>query len=167
MPETTEIAVAAINRVARNDLDQEDRHAPGVYWLEVPKAAPPALKAAIALDVFHCSRPIGTLDDFAFIVFDPKTGLVMDQGDDYDAYANSHQGHNFQRISDRLPHLYSVSIAVTGKEGAGTTLGSITVVADNKSKAIDSAHALLWNAKLDSAGFTPRHVANRLKLDQL
>lgn len=77
-------------------LDGEDRAVPGVYVIYVHKDVPLARRPDAALDVFHSSVPVSTLDDFAFDVIDPQTGLVLDrsaEGEDYELAQQGEYGY--------------------------------------------------------------------------
>ena len=93
-----DVAVAAIN--LSSDLDQDDLHVPGIYSVLVQKGLPEPKMASVALDVFHSCCAISVLDDFAFFVLDPRTGKVLVEDDDHEAYSGTHLGQDCIRIAD-------------------------------------------------------------------
>lgn len=158
-----DVAVAAINVTKKKHLDAEDRHVPGVYSVMVQKGLSDASMASTALDVFHSGCPVSVLDDFEFHVFDPRAGLVLVEDDDHESYSKTHLGCDCERITDKLPGIYSVAVDAIGDDKAVIQLGTVTVVADNKLEANRKALDLLWDSRLDSASCSARYQNERLR----
>jgi hypothetical protein len=64
--------------------DEEDDCVPGVYEVAIRESAPSDLTEEIALEAFHDTIAIGTLDDFTICVVDETGNPYRDQreGDD-------------------------------------------------------------------------------------
>lgn len=59
-----------------------------VHLVEFSDEVPSRCRANAALDAFHCTIPVGNLDDFEFLVFDPD-GEAEILPEDEDGYSYS------------------------------------------------------------------------------
>lgn len=82
----TLLYIQAQATVPLSEIEEGDTRVQGLYSVEVPDDAPPGIAAGIALDRFHSTIAVGTLDDFAFTVVD-KDGKEIVEADDYEAYS--------------------------------------------------------------------------------
>lgn len=156
------VAIAAIPVVDMDDLDEDDKHVPGVYSVMVKRELSPSDRASAALDVFHSECGISVLDDFEFYVFDPETGLVLEEGENHDSYSMTGYGRDVERIADELPGIYSIRIEAVGAHETAD-LGLVTVAASSEQEANGKTLTALWDARLDSASCSPRHETKRLR----
>ncbi|AJW47698.1 MULTISPECIES: hypothetical protein [Ralstonia] len=156
MADFINVAIAAIPVVNRKALDDEDRHVPAVYSVMVATGLSEGSMAAAALDVFHSEIGVDVLDDFEFFVIDPRTGRVLEQDEDHEDYSKTHLGRDVERIGDKLPGIYSVTVEAVGDDVAVTVLGIIKVAADNKPEANRKALDILWDDRLDAASCSAR-----------
>lgn len=157
MSDYIDVNLAVINVRIKRDLEALDRSAPGVYSVFVLKGISPSSMAAAALDVFHAICPISVFDDFEFCVFDPRTGRVFNEKENHESGSSAHLGRDLQRISDRMPRLYSVEVLAGGDDDSETSLGTVQIIAPNKQTAKNKAFDLLWDPRLDSASCSPRY----------
>jgi hypothetical protein len=162
MADYIDVAVAVIPMVRRKALDAEDRQVPAVYSVMVQKGWSTASMASAALDVFHSECAVAVLDDFAFYVFDPRTGQVLTEADGHESYSKSHLGRDCKRIGDRLPGIYAIAVEAVGDDGMAFPLGTVIVAAANKHDVLRKALALLWDDRLDSASCAARYRTERL-----
>lgn len=147
-----------------NDLnDVEDEQVSGVYQVLVQKGLSSATMASAALDRFHSDCPVGVLDDFAFHVYDPITGRVLEEDEASESYANTALATDFERIGDALPGIYSVKIDAVDAEVGSTRLrlpdlhvGTVLIAGDSKEDAQSKALHLLWVPRTDGRT-TPRY----------
>lgn len=157
MADYIEIALAAINRTPKKNLEADDRHVPGLYSLMVKKGLPLGIMACAALDRFHSDLPISVLDDFCFIVFDPMTNIMIDEADDQEDYENADHANDVVLLSrPRHLGLYLVTVKSVAKDGSAATRGTVKIVAANKKEAGEHAKKHLWDTSLDAANCTPR-----------
>lgn len=75
-----------------------DDHVEGVYLISLPVDCGGMAPADVALDVFHASIPVGTLEDFEFSVIDPDTGELLECADEHDSYAGANLGELVERL---------------------------------------------------------------------
>lgn len=156
MADYISVAVAAVNLVSKASVAAEDLHVPGVYSVMVPKGLSAATMASVALDALHSECPVSTLEDFAFVVFDPVTCKVLDEDENHESYSKSHLARDLQRIGDRLPRFYSVTVEAVGSDKSVASVGAVQLAENNKQKARDRALSLLWDSRLDAAGCVPK-----------
>jgi len=156
MADYTALAVAAVNLITKPKLEEEDRHVPGVYSVMVPKGLSDKTMASVALDAFHSECPVSDLDDFAFVVFDPISCKVLDEDENHESYSKDHLARNLQRIGDRLPRFYSVTVEAVGSDKTVAQVGTVQLAENNKDKARERALSLLWESRLDAAGCVPK-----------
>jgi len=74
-----------------HDVHEMDKHVSGVYHIALPLTLGNA-SAGAALDVFHSSVSVKSLDDFQFTVFD-CSGQELTEQDDYESYSHSSSGY--------------------------------------------------------------------------
>jgi len=162
MDQYIDVAVAAINLRLKKHLEAEDRHVPAVYVVSVLKKLSAEKSASVALDVFHSTVPVGNLDDFVFLVFDPLTGRILPEDDNHEAYSGSNLGCDCERISDRLPRLYEVDVRPV-RGGALSEPLVICVACDNKGEAKEKAKALTSRLHLIPEACQVRCIAKRME----
>lgn len=98
----------------------DDAFVAGTYSVMVSKSLSPGDQASAALDCFHEAIPVEVLDDFTFWVFDPKTGLVIHEGD-AESYSLGREARDVQCSGDgdlKVFHLNSVSVVARTPEEA-------------------------------------------------
>jgi len=156
MSDYIEVAIAAINTVAKTKLDEEDRTVPGVYNVLVPKGLSDKTMASIALDAFHEECAVGELDNFEFYVLDPATHRVLEEDEDHESYTKGHLARNLQLICDQAPNVYSASVVALHPDKSEHPVGRVTVVAVNLDVASERALKLLWNSTLSSQGYASK-----------
>lgn len=162
----TELAIAAIPLVEDADLEPEDDHVAAVYSVMVRKSLSVHDRASAALDVFHGNVAVGTLDDFEFYVFEPATGIVLEEADDNEIYTKEGLGRDLQRISDELPEIYTVQIEAVNDHDAhdAMPLGRVTVAAASRLDADAKALTIIWGAHhLGALPCSPRYETKRLR----
>ncbi len=74
-----------------HDIHEMDKHVSGVYHIALPLTLD-NVSAGAALDVFHSSVPVKSLEDFSFTVFD-RSGQELTEPDDYESYSHSSSGY--------------------------------------------------------------------------
>jgi hypothetical protein len=161
------LAINAKNVVPLTELSKRnDRGVKGVYSVEVEAGLPGEKQAAVALDVFHSSVPVGMPDDFTFTVFDPESGQTLAQDLERADYSGSASGRNLRKESNRAENLYEIEVIAIGDDSDRTDLGSKTIVARNRAAARTKASAVaetLWDNRLDAASCTRVVKVNRLE----
>ncbi len=150
------LAIAAVNLVSKPNVAAEDLHVPGVYSVAVPKGLSEKTMASVALDAFHSECPVSNLEDFAFAVFDPISCKVLDEDENHESYSKGHLARNLQRIGDRLPRFYSVTVEAVGSDKTVAQVSTVQLAENNKAKARERALSLLWESRLDAAGCVPK-----------
>lgn len=156
----TKLAIAAIP--VSIELEPEDDQVAAVYSVMVKKSLSLQDRASAALDVFHSNVPVGCLDDFEFYVFEPTTGVVLDEADDNEAYTKGHLGRDLERIAVELPEIYTVRVEAVGAHETAD-LGMVTVAAASRLDADAKALDHLWDSRLDAASCSPRYETERLR----
>lgn len=104
------IAINVKALVPTRKLDPEDTAVAGVYQVTVPNDVRDEQAASIALDAFHESVAISTLDDFDISVFDLETGMSLDEDEDTESYINGSYGSYEGSIADKAWNVYQVTI---------------------------------------------------------
>lgn len=122
-----EVGLAACPVGAFQDLEEDDRHVPGVYSLLLPVSLTADQFASAALDTFHSCVPVSTLDDFNFYVFDPKSQRLMTEREDHEPYS-LRVGVDLVKLSDDQLALFEV-----GENN------EIAIVACSRAKALELA----------------------------
>lgn len=158
----SELAVAAIQIAEDDDLDEMDDQVAGVYSVLVRRRIPDADKATAALDAFHSSVGVSSLDDFVFYVFNPVTGLVLEEAEGSESYTKGHLARDVEWKSDELPVFFSVRVEAIGDDGSLSDLGQVVTAAGSEEEASRKAHAELWDSRLDAASCSPRYETKRL-----
>lgn len=150
MSDYTQVFVAAFPLVRRMRLE-EDKSIPGVYSAWVASGLRLPTIASAALDGFHSSVAVDTLDNFSFVVYDPRTGLLIDQDPDADGYANTQHCRDLIQVANELPTFYRAKVtAISDVSEEQFTVGMVDLVADSPAEARDRAFKCLWDAKLDT-----------------
>lgn len=152
------MALAAINHLNKTALYADDRSIPGLYHVELDKDLPKEKWASAALDMFHSRVPVKHLDDFAFVAFDPETGIVLPQDPDHEDYSCSDCGGDVDQMGSHRLRVYEVVVDVEANDGSMANLGTVEIVTTSKEKAKELALKALWDARLDAAGCRA-HVA--------
>lgn len=107
---TRNIAINARPLVKTKQLPAEDRGVAGVYGVEVPVNVTDEEAATIALDVFHESIAVDTLDNFDFSVFDMRTGRALDEAEDAESYEHGGEGEFLGCLHDKPWVCYKVTL---------------------------------------------------------
>lgn len=157
-----EVAVAAVPGVTPAELNEEDRLVPGVYSVMVQKHLLPARMAAAALDRFHSTVPVGELEDFSFFVFDPQSGLVLEEDPAREGYADTDLAKDCLRIGDEPPQMFSVQVSAVCQNGEAQVLGTVAVAAPDPVVAHRLGFEALWAADLADRGCYPDTKVNSL-----
>lgn len=152
MADYIEVTLAAVNNCSKRRLEYEDRHVPGVYSVMVPKGLSDSTMASVALDAFHEECAVSMLDDFEFYVFDPHSQKVLTEDGSQESYTNGHLARDLQRIGDRPPRFYSVSVDVVKADKSVVHVGAVLLAEQNKRSAGDRALRLLWEPWLGADG---------------
>lgn len=95
---STRLLHVAARLAAGAQPHEEDQHVPGIHVVAV-SGVPTELVANAALDVFHSSVPVTELDAFEFLVIDPASSQVLEEGEAED-----------YRFSDAGTVLYSTPL---------------------------------------------------------
>ncbi len=162
MADYIDVAIAAIPVAKAKNLDPEDRQVKGVYSVMVQKGLSPNTMASAALDVFHSKNGIAVLDDFVFYVFDPRTGLVLEEDVNSESDSNTNLGRDCEHISNTLPGIFSVTVQAVGDDKSASDLGTTVIAADKKGAAQRKAHDILWDPRLSAASCLARYHTERL-----
>lgn len=151
------VALAAINHLNKPALHADDRSIPGLYHVELDDDLPKEKWASAALDIYHSLVPVKNLDDFAFVVFEPDTGIVLPQDPDHEDYSYSDRGGDVDLMDGRLRlREYEVTVQVVANDGSLASLSKVLIVSTSMAKAKELALKALWDARLDAAGCRPR-----------
>jgi hypothetical protein len=156
-----EVFVAAIPAVPLQDLDSEDQTVPGTYSVQVQQGLGDSSIASVALDVFHENNPVGNLDDFEFIVFDPQTGKTLTEDGTKESYTMGSYGRCLSRVTDQVPKVFLVDVLAVADNDVATKLGTVQLVAEDRKEAIKKAHTLLWDPRLDGGSCRARYCTER------
>lgn len=144
MSEFVCLSLVAIPLVKKKMLNIEDREVPGLYRVFVSKDLWLDLAASVVLDAFHSTYAVHVLDDFVFYVFQPETGLVLSENEDYASYSNSDTGVAIEQVGEKLPRIYAVT-------GESLPTKNLMVVADNQMAARLRANVIMGYAQKDFA----------------
>lgn len=80
--EITELEPVVVEIHAKGDfVDANDAEVAGVYVLEIDPSVPTSMIAGYALDAFHSTVPVKSLDDFEFTVV--MNGVVLQEAPDH------------------------------------------------------------------------------------
>ena len=148
-----DLCVIARPLLPKRQLQPEDRHVPGVYSVMVDGGLDSGQMASAALDLFHTKCGIEMLDDFDFFVFDPRTGFVLVQSED-ESYANTNHASDLQRIGDRIPTIFHVTVSARLNGVSVTNTSACLLVGGTKTNAGKRAIERLWDERLNTAGCT-------------
>jgi len=85
-------------------LDKEDGAVAGIYRIVVTDKVPANGLANAALDVFHSTVPVKSLDDFDFAVHTEDLKSKLECGE-YDGYEFADERVSVDRISDLIPEV--------------------------------------------------------------
>lgn len=166
MSDYTQVFVAAFPLVRRMRLE-EDESIPGVYSAWVASGLRLPTIASAALDGFHSSVAVDKLDNFSFVVYDPRTGLLIDQDPDADGYANTQHCRDLIQVANELPTFYRAKVtAISDVSEEQFTVGMVDLVADSPAEARDRAFKCLWDAKLDTTHHA-RMTTVKIKHDEI
>lgn len=149
------MALAAINHLNKTALYADDRSVPGLYHVELDKDLPKEKWASAALDMFHSRVPVKHLDDFAFVVFNPETGIVLSQDPDHEDYSCSDCGGDVDLMGSYRLREYKVTVRVKANDGSIADLSTEQIVAASKEKAKELAIKAVWDDRLVAAGCRP------------
>lgn len=145
----TDVAIVALRLVPFAKLREEDRHVPAVYSVLVPEGTHDRLVRPIAMHAFNRTCPVKELEDFEFVVFNPRTGRVFDEESEHAAVP--YLGRHLQCISDAQPSIFTITVTAVGNHDS-VELGEVTIVADHADEAREKARDLLWDDRLTCAG---------------
>lgn len=130
---TVDMKIAVIRLCKKSELSPEDLGLDGVYVATVQKNLAKSIKARAAILRFHEAQAIDNLDNFELVVFDEKTGVVIDQADLPDEESLAEACTSVEKISDDRLHLYETTMKDK----------PIRLVASSKKKALNATLQLL------------------------
>jgi len=142
--------IAAIPNVDLNNLDTNDEFIPGIYIVEVDKNLKDKQAASAVMDAFHDNNGIEVLDDFVFMVFDPETGIVIDEDEHHQNGSLNGYSNYYDKLSNDAPFASTWQVQAVG-DIEPCILGSVTVIAETRSRAREIAIEHLWDSGLNSA----------------
>lgn len=148
------VGLLAANVVCKKQLHKLDKEVAGAYTIEVQDTVPEDERGAVALDVFHVWRDIKVLDDFEFVAYDPATGKVLDEPEDYEAYSGCEQGNIVSFSDSRKLKVYQVRLSAVSDDKTSMCLGTVDVVAHSKKDAREAAFKLLWDSRVNACRAT-------------
>jgi hypothetical protein len=154
MADYIEMHILAKPIILIDERVNEDTDIPGIYIIHVAKGLKLPSTASAALDAFHSNVPVGSLEDFEFTVFDPSTGMVIEEDPDHESYSKTHLAKCGDKLSDKLPELFEVIIQASNEEEI-ISIGKTTVVANDEDDANRKALHIHWDDRLDTTGHSP------------
>lgn len=89
---------------------------------------------------------------------------MLDENENHESYSKSHLARNLQRIGDRLPRFYSVTVEAVGSDKSVANVGAVQLAENNKQKARERALGMLWESRLDAAGCVPKVQVKAMRL---
>lgn len=121
--------VVAISLAGHDLVDFEDSGVTGVYSVSVPYTLGETIWANVALDIFHTNVAVGNLDNFWFVVYDPETGVVLEEAPGVQPYSHAHECKDFFKVLAETPKVFLVKGQLEYLNGAVLDFDDVRVVA--------------------------------------
>lgn len=144
--EDRELRVMVILQPNIDKPDEEDEAIPGLYSVTVDGDLSDGDATYAALEAFHGKFAIAYVDDFDVWVYDPATGLLLEEADEPDVISI---GRDVEYLTTDVPEAFPIMI--THKHAQPETL--LPIIADNAEQAMEFARQYLRNSE-PGTGFT-------------
>jgi len=153
--------------IATSEPCEEDGGVPGVYEVSVKNDIPPGQMANHALDSFHCSCPIDTLDSFTFVVVDADTGISLSEDSNLGSYETNGECGVVKLEGSDVPEksLYFVLFKLKRADPSKSQDYYFHVYARNEEAARTLAMRNCWEGRVAMPGDSPFIHAEKVSLE--